>query len=398
MIKKMEKRFTIVAISVISLVLLLLVLAVQVISSNINVKKADIILRNIAEKNSDMFFDKSESMGFIDMESIKSFSVVISQDGASEAFVTNGTGFIDEEVAVSMTLAVVDEDSNNGFIDGFRYLIVKEEDIVSVYFLDYSFEQESARNFLLISLAVYALLVLLVGILVKIFMKFVMRPIKESYEKQKQFITDASHELKTPLTIIATDMQLIEMESGSTKWVKSVNKQVERLTMLSNDLVVLSRMDEKSTQLKLKELDLSDLVSDVVYGFEPALLATGKELQTEITDGIRIYGNYDALEKVMFILMENSLKYSSKDALIRVKLWKKNKGFGLLVENTVAFIDEGSHNEFFERFYRGDKSRNSKIAGFGIGLAVAKSIVEQHNGQIEAYSPDCERIVFKIDL
>ncbi|WP_159434127.1 sensor histidine kinase [Clostridium grantii] len=394
----MEKRFTIVAISVISLVLLLLVLAVQVISSNINVKKADIILRNIAEKNSDMFFDKSESMGFIDMESIKSFSVVISQDGTSEAFVTNGTGFIDKEIALSMTLAVVDEDSNTGFIDGFRYLIVKEEDIVSVYFLDYSFEQESARNFLLISLAVYALLVLLVGILVKIFMKFVMRPIKESYEKQKQFITDASHELKTPLTIIATDMQLIEMESGSTKWVKSVNKQVERLTMLSNDLVVLSRMDEKSNQLKLKELDLSDLVSDVVYGFEPALLATGKELQTEITDGIRIYGDYDALEKVMFILMENSLKYSSKDALIRVKLWKKNKGFGLLVENTVPFIDEGSHNEFFERFYRGDKSRNSKIAGFGIGLAVAKSIVEQHNGQIEAYSPDCERIVFKIDL
>lgn len=398
MIKKMERRFTIVAVSVISLVLLILVLAVQVISSNVNVRKADIILSSMAEENSDMFFARTESIGSLDTETFRSFSVVIPQDGESEAFETSGTGFVEEDFAVSMALNVVEQDVSNGFFDGYRYLIVKEKDFTSVYFLDYSFEQESASNMLMVSLIVYGLLVLFVWFLVKVFMKFVMRPIKESYEKQKQFITDASHELKTPLTVIATDMQLIEMESGNTKWVKSVNKQVERLTTLSNDLVVLSRMDEKSNQLEHKDMNLSDLVSDVVYGFEPALLADGKKLQTEIPDGIKINGDYDAIENVMSILMENSLKYSSKGAVVRVELLKRNKGIALMVENTVNNIDEGSHSEYFERFYRADKSRNSKTGGFGIGLAVAKSIVEQHNGKIEAYSPDSEKIIFKVEL
>lgn len=395
MIKKMERRFTIVAISVISLVLLFLVLAVQLVSNQVNIRKADLILTTIASESSEMIFG---NMGTIDMKSLRSFSVTVALEGDEASYEISSNDYVEEDIAMTMALDVIEKGKPNGFIDEFRYLIIEEDNRASIYFLDYSFEQASAMSFMWVSLVVYGISVLLVGLLVKVFMKFVMRPIKESYEKQKQFITDASHELKTPLTVISTDMQLIEMESGPTKWVKSVNKQVQRLTTLSNELVLLSTMDETSNELVFEGFNISDLVSDVVYGFEPAIVAGGRFLETAIEDGIKMEGNYDALEKVMSILMENALKYGSANGEVKVKLWRKGKGLGLSVENTVDAIDEGDHSAYFERFYRADQSRNSKTGGFGIGLAVAKSVVEQHHGKIVSYSPDNHRIVFRIDL
>lgn len=395
MLKKMERRFTIVAISVISLVLFLLVLAVQLISAQVNVRKADMILSTMAEENTDIIIG---NMGSMDLESLRSFSVAIRSEDDALAHEINGIGFVDEAVASALAKEVSQLNSSSGFIEEYRYLLVVGEDVTNVYFLDYSFESESARNFLVVSVIVYLLSVLFVAILVRVFMKFVMKPIRESYERQKQFITDASHELKTPLTVISTNMQLIEMEAGPSKWVKSVNKQVERLTMLSNDLVELSRMDEASTQVILSKMNLSDLVWDVVYGFEPAISVEGKTLQVNIEDGISIDGDYDGLEKVVSILLENALKYTSKEGSIWLKLWKNHKAVTLSVENTVVGMNLGDYNEYFERFYRADKSRNSKTGGFGIGLAVAKSVVEHHGGTIEAHCLEEDRITFTVNL
>jgi signal transduction histidine kinase len=133
-------------------------------------------------------------------------------------------------------------------------------------------------------------------------------------------------------------------------------------------------------------------------GFEPAVLAKGKKIEANIEDDLIIKGNYDSIERVMSILLSNALKYSDAQGTIRVDLHQKGKRVTLMVMNSVDYIEKGDHYEFFERFYRSDASRNSKTGGFGIGLAVARSIVEEHRGKIEVRSGDEKSIEISITL
>lgn len=391
MIKKLELRFTIVAFSVISLVLLVLIIVVNVISINSNIKRADGILDSLVQEQlnrtheinvPDEFMEKRN----IDKEQNRSFEVVLDKD--LNLMSTSGTyKNIQDDIDLYQIAYLAVEDNNEfGFVEDFRYLKIVSEENIRIVFLDYSFERQSEQNFIYVSIIAYFAAVLLVMILVRILLKPVMKSIKESYAKQKQFITDASHELKTPLTIISTDMQLIEMESGPSDWIQSVNNQVERMNRLTNELVTLSRMNEENIQVEMGEVNLSSLLNDVVMGFEPAIIAKDRTFETFIDDEIIIKGNYDALERVMSILLNNALKYSNNKGLIKVNMLKKGKKVIVSVMNSVDFIEKGSHPEFFERFYRSDASRNSKAGGFGIGLAVAKATIEEHHGKIEIRS------------
>lgn len=145
-------------------------------------------------------------------------------------------------------------------------------------------------------------------------------------------------------------------------------------------------------------MNLSDIVNDVIMGFEPAVNAKNRTFEVGVEDGISIQGNHDALERVMSVLMNNALKYSDANGTISVNLHQKGKKVTLSVKNTVEFIEKGSHNEFFERFYRSDASRNSETGGFGIGLAVAQSTIEEHHGKIEAQSSDEKSLEVMINL
>jgi signal transduction histidine kinase len=411
MIKQMERKFTIVAIAVVSIVLLVLIIFVNLISMRENIHRADNSLDKLVEipydvkRDSklgeaipeDVFNADYKDKGH-DKELNRSFVVVL--DNNLDLISTNASlKYIEEDnISFEMALQAVEDGQEYGFVEDYRYIKIQEANQIRVVFLDYSFERQAELNFIFVSIGAYFTAILLVVVLVIILLKPVMKPIKESYVKQRQFITDASHELKTPLTIISTDMELIEMENGPSDWIKSVNNQVERLNALTNELVTLSRMNEEEIQIEMGEVNLSDIVNDVVMGFEPAIAAKGKNFEVNIEENITIKGNYDSLERVMSILLSNALKYSDEHGIVRVDLSQKGKKVNLSVMNSVDYIEKGNHDEFFNRFYRSDLSRNSKTGGFGIGLAVAKSTIQEHRGKIEVWSSDEKSIEIVITL
>lgn len=325
------------------------------------------------------------------------FTVTMDNDGNVKSTDTGRIAAISSDEAEIYGKKVYGN-SGNGFQDIYRYNVSKESGIITVTFVDCRKEIMDFRNVLYTSLQVSALGVIAVFILVLIFSKIVFKPVAESYEKQKRFITDASHELKTPLTIIDANTEVMEMECGENQWSKSTKNQVERLTYLVGQLVTLTKLDEGSDNLEKTEFSLSDAAYDIVYPFETVVSNGEKTLILNIADNIKYKGDEKAIRQLISILMDNAVKYSSDNGIIRVNLSEKGKKIILSVFNETDSVEKGKNDILFERFYRTDKSRNSKTGGTGIGLSIAKGIVQNHKGKINAFSEDGKSLQITVEL
>ena len=244
------------------------------------------------------------------------------------------------------------------------------------------------------SIIVSSIVILSVFILLVLISKKVIAPIQQSYQKQKQFITDASHELKTPLAIIRSNTDVLELENGDSKWTKNIQNQVDRLTSLVNSLVVFSRMEEKDTVEKAK-FNLSESLHARIDDFEELASFQKKHIIADIDNNIYYRGEQQAIVQLMDILLENAIKYATKETNINVTL-KKNKKYATMKISNQANVKKGDLRKVFDRFYRLDESRNSTIKGYGIGLSMAKLITEKHKEVIKAYAP--EDGIFKIEV
>lgn len=294
-----------------------------------------------------------------------------------------------------------------GFRNDYRYLITKQSGEYLVVFVDAVKETENARNILVISLLVSFFGLLAVFLLVVIFSRLVFRPVEAGYQKQKQFITDASHELKTPLTIISANVEVLEMESGESQWSASIQKQIQRMIGLVEQMVALSRMDEEK-EIKQEEFSLSDAVRETAELFLPVAAGVGKSLEISVQEEISCNGEEAKIRQMVGLLLDNAVKYAAavgeplepdaQTARIRISLHKKGKKAELVLWNTAAGMSKGNQDILFERFYRPDSSRNSNTGGSGIGLSIVKSIVESHKGRITAVSEDGKSIEFRAVL
>ena len=221
-------------------------------------------------------------------------------------------------------------------------------------------------------------------------------PVVRASEKQKQFITDASHELKTPITVIATSLKVLEMESGENKWIDKSLAQTEKLRDLVNSLVSLSRMDEEQSPLKVSDFSLSDAVNETVGSFADFAAANGHTLTAEIAPEILYHGDEYAIRQMVSILLDNAVKYASDGSPIRVTLEKGKKGPVLRTVNRCEGLTQQQADKLFDRFYRVDPSRTT--GGFGIGLSLARSIAEGHKGSIKATCCEENKIEFTVSL
>lgn len=415
MIKNLRKKFIIVAMSS-TLLVLVVIMGIMNLSNYIRmIDKADNLIK-ILDDNGGEFpsimpenntkplrnEEKMEENPFEDFSvetpfEIRYFTVSMDNNGNVISSDTGKIAAISSEQAKKYAKEVY-QSKDKGFKDIYRYNVIKSGSVTEVIFVDCRKEILDCRNVLWTSIRVSALGIIAVFILVLIFSKMVFRPVAKTYEKQKRFITDASHELKTPLTIIDANTEVMEMEQGENQWSKSTKKQVERLSYLVEQLVTLNRLDEGSYTGEKVEFSVSDAVYDSVSPFKIIAENEGKKLIVHIADNLNLKGDEKSIRELISILMDNAMKYSIDGGIVELALYQKGKKIILEVFNEADGLKKGNNNILFERFYRMDTSRNSKTGGTGIGLSIAKGIVEKQKGKITAFSKDGSSLNVIVEL
>ena len=356
--------------------------------------------------DSGSYFDVQYGRHGIDKETpfeTRYFSVLLYQNGNVSTIDTGKIASVSTSEAGDYATSLYDKGKTKGFIDQYKYLSVSTtntngDNMILYVFINCSKELMTIRTYALASIGISIIGLLVVFVLVCFFSKTVTKPMAESYEKQKRFITDASHEIKTPLTIIDANTEVLEMMEGENEWTVSIRKQIARLTALTEKLVFLSRMDEDSTRLEMLEFNISDAILDTAMPFETVAESKGKTLDISVAPDINYTGSETNIRQMVSLLLDNAIKYSSENGSIRLNFSTNGKLKLLSVWNTVDEIETGKLDYLFERFYRIDKSRNSKTGGFGIGLSVVQAIVQAHNGKVSAKSEDGKSIEFTISL
>lgn len=262
----------------------------------------------------------------------------------------------------------------------------RDQDGELLIFLDCEQKLLSFQNFLLTSLGTSLAGLFAVLVLLMLLAKEIVRPISESYQKQKQFITDAGHELKTPLTIISADTDVLEMQQGSNEWLSDIRIQTERLSKLTHDLIFLAKMEEGA--VRIQEFSISDLAEKSVQAFQTLAKVQEKNFTSRIQSGLTLRGDPSQIERLFSVLLDNALKYAQPGGRISVDLRLHRHTIRLEIANTTDFIDREQLSRLFDRFYRADPSRSSETGGHGIGLSIAKAVVLAHGGEINAETQD----------
>ena len=290
----------------------------------------------------------------------------------------------------------------SGFSGNYRYTATVQGDETTYVFVDCSRELASFHSFLGASVAISCIGWLAVLAIVAVASGVVIRPMVESYSKQKRFITDASHEIKTPLAVIDAANEVQEIESGESEWTQSIHEQVARLTALTERLVFLARMDEGSAGFTMAVIDLSEAVDKAAAPFESVAVSRGKRLSMSIASGVRAHADAAAVAQVVELLLDNATRYASEGSVIELSLRAVSRGAGkgaaeLVVSNVVDELPEGDLDRLFDRFYRADVSRSSKTGGSGVGLSVVRAITEAHGGSATVSGHD-HQIAFIVRL
>ena len=270
-------------------------------------------------------------------------------------------------------------------------LFNKGENYRLVVFMDISNRLYRIESMFFISMIAGLACFLIFFLIISALSQKIVSPVIESYEKQKEFITNAGHELKTPLAIISANTEVMEAMDGSNEWTQSTLNQVKRLSGLVNELITLARIEEsgENTKIIYETFELSKKVNELVNDFRPVVEQQDKFIRTDIIGGIKFKGNQKSIHELISILLDNAVKYCDEGGFIKVKLTIAKKNIIFTVSNTYKEGKNVNTNRFFERFYREDSSHNQEKAGYGIGLSMAESIVKLHKGKISAeYSGD----------
>lgn len=329
--------------------------------------------------------------------STRYFVLYYSADGTLDRADMRHIAAVTEEDADRFLSVALSRGEGMGYTGDYKYYVTRAgEGRYLAIFLDCQRELHSIRTFALISLLVAVICVALVYILIWLFSKKAIEPTVKSVEKQKRFITDASHELKTPLTVIATSLKVLEMEVGRQKWIDKAQAQTEHMTQLVNDLVTLARLDEEKPPLRFVRFDISGVVAETAESFRDFAAAQGHPLELDIAPGLFCRGDEYAIRQLVSVLLDNAVKYADSGGGIRFRLEAAPKGAVLRVSNPCAGLDTTELDKLFDRFYRPDRSRSKQTGGFGVGLSIARSIVEAHHGSIRAECPEDGIIQFVV--
>lgn len=407
MLKKMQRRFILAAMAAFGTVMLLIIVGINAANYYRTTSMQDHLTAALLSNEQthpgkpqappppvgDMRGRNSEAAFMT-----RFFTVHCDVDGRAREVLRDYISSVDEETAKTYAQAVLSKGREKGYYKDYRYLVSRSEKGISILFLNSAIQLQSMRSLLLVSLTIGLFSLLMVFFLILLFSRRAIQPYLKNLERQKQFITDAGHELKTPITSIATSADIAAMEHEGDEWIDNIRKQAARLTKLVGDMVALSRLDEETPFPEKCRFSMSEAAWEAAEPFAVLAKAQGKIYSQNIEENLMLYGDRSSIQRMISILLDNAVRYSDDGGEIHMYIYRRRGKVCVEVSNTCDLPDISDLDRLFDRFYRMDESRSSATGGTGIGLSMVRAIAETHGGKASVQSDSGKRICFKVTL
>lgn len=392
MIKKLKIRFVATIMIILSLVFLLIIGSINYFNYQSSKRQSMALLSALADNDgaippaSPGMPGSGQPLPPDVFEREKTYSVKVNP--ATNLFSVNGntdTSQVSTEI-LDLANQMLEKNKTSGTLNGYRYLTVDKPYGELLVFVDQRISNAMADRLLTTSLIIGSI-TLFVLFFVSLFLANLMvKPVEEAFEKQKRFISDASHELKTPLAVISVNAEVLEGDIGTNKYLSYIQSESTRMNTLVNNLLTLARLDASKTIGAFTVFDLSHAVESITLTFESTAFEEHKNYALKIAAGLSYRGDANKIKQVVAILIDNAIKHADDDGLVEITLKPVGDKIQLEVFNTGAGIPDDQQDKIFQRFYRYDESRSKATGSYGLGLAIAKSIIDEHQGKIKVSS------------
>ncbi|MDE6540037.1 MAG: hypothetical protein K2K66_07590 [Ruminococcus sp.] len=329
--------------------------------------------------------------------SVDFFVIMADNDGKYLACMNNDD--LTSEEAQEYINNILNKNDETGMINSYQFYNVVKNNGTLIALTDKTNETKVIKQFIRTTIVIGAITLIVLSFAGYFLSKKSIEPIKTAFEKQKQFISDASHELKTPLTVISANADVLSGEIGENKWLNYIKSQTERMNLLVNDLLNLTRLENNTSDFICSEFNLSQAVTNTALPFECRAFETNKKFIVNVEDGLTVTGSEKHIKQMTAIFIDNALKYSNDGGIVRVTLKKQGDKKILSVYNTGTGIKDSEKDKVFERFYRTDDSRTRQATGgYGLGLAIAKSIIDKHKFKVNVENDEGKSISFVVTM
>ena len=398
MIEKLRKRIFYLVFISISIIVLGVIILFAILNYHNTINTAVMMINRMTQIG---FFremnEPSEQENIENRNKIDGIYHITVKDGSINNDMQNDE--IDETIekyALEISKKNVRDDS--GIIGKYIYNARKRgENTFEITFIENEDAITHANSILIGSalLCIVSLIIIYIG--ARKISKTIVKPVEETFEKQKQFISDASHELKTPLAVIEANADVLENENQDNKWIKYIQNEIESMNKLINELLMLAKIENIDSIRELKQINLSKELEIIISMFESMAYEKGVTIDNNIKEDIMLKASKEDIEHIVSTLLDNAIKHTESKKQVIVELSKEKNDIIIQVKNYGEPIPEEEREKIFERFYRIDKSRNRKEKRYGLGLAIAKSTVEKYNGKIEVSYKE-HFTIFKVNI
>ena len=401
MIKKLQIKFIIIAMSA-SIIVTFAIFGIIMMVNYRTIDKQNEGILNLIIENGGYMPEYKKRDDFLSnvitketQFSTRYFFIKLDNDGEIAETNMKYIASISPEQAGEIISKIRNEDKEEGYYEDFKYKTKQEDDGKIVVFLDCHTQLNNLRNMTEKGIGIILFGLTIIFIIIFVLSKRALKPIIENIESQKQFITNAGHELKTPVAVIMANMDIMEMTPGENQeWINSSKNQAKRLNTLIRSMLNLSNIEERNLKLNFTDFSITKIIKEEISEFKA--LAQNKKIEYDDSKDIIINADYDTISQLVIIFLDNAIKYTPDNGTIKVITEKIGKNIKIQFLNDCEDVKTIDTKKLFDRFYREDKARTPKKEGYGIGLSIAKSIVNLHNGKLTAEINKDNMICFTI--
>lgn len=403
MIKKLQIKFIIIIMSIMSVVLFLIFGAINFSMHKISEYQNISMMVRIAKNDGKRpLFPQIPNPGMLPSQdtfvSNDHFSVILDKrDNIQSVIFLRQTEYSQNEI-LDLVEYVLKLGKNIGTINNTRFLLRDKPYGKIIVFMDITLENTISSRLMWASALIGVSGLMIIFIMSLFLSNWAIKPVKTAFQSQKQFISDASHELKTPLTVINANIDALYVDRENNKWIDYIRAETERMNGLVNNLLYLAKLGNAENAYHFAEFNLSDAITSAVLPFESVVFESGKVLHLDIEQNIYTYGDENRIKQVIIILLDNAVKNSDKNGNIKVSFKTQGCKKIIYVFNTGTEIPRGEQDRIFERFYRTDSSRTRQTGCYGLGLSIAKTIIDRHKGKIFTENVKGEGVKFIVEL